>query len=187
MLRYLYCCHFCGRPLFRKSFICAGCLFVPTLKEREQFGLKHFYLYEYNEYGEVFIKNFKYGFFQELLEKVTFRFPFLEGCVIALPNSKNTKKLENHSYTLAKSIFRTQDVYEPFEKISDKQAEQSMWQRSQVRLKKTKDFKHGRRFILVDDLVTTGKTIESAWRKLGCPPNTVIFSLCYTPKKDRNE
>jgi predicted amidophosphoribosyltransferase len=185
MLSYLYCCYFCGKPLFKKSFVCAACLEIPTLQVRNERGLTHEYVFEYNSYSEVFIKNFKYGDFKSVVNQVSFRFTTEEACIVALPNSKNLKGDQNHSYVLARSIFPTQQIHEPFEKLSEKQARRSKGDRRNIRLKQVQALDTRNKLVVfIDDLLTTGSTIERAWKLLG-KPRAKIITLCYTPKIKR--
>ena len=179
---FLFCCYFCGKPLFRTDFVCDRCLVVPELKEREHRGLRHLYLFDYDEYSQVFIKNLKYGKFANSLQKLCYRFPMLSGQVIALPNSKNMTEKANHSYVFANGVFPHAKVHEPFIKVSEKQARRSKQERRKISLKIEKSFQVDGPVILIDDLLTTGCTVTEAWGLLGKPQATII-TLSYTPKR----
>ncbi|MCB0347687.1 MAG: hypothetical protein KDD37_02580 [Bdellovibrionales bacterium] len=180
MRGYLYCCYFCGKPLFKTSFVCEKCFVIPKLKTRQQGCLKHVYLFEYNKYGEVFVKNFKYGKFENVLESLACRYVSNASTVIAMPNSKNLIRENNHSYALAKKIFSEQEIFEPFYKISPKQSLLAKKDRGKIELLLLEKIDLIEPIILVDDLVTSGGTLETAWRLLG-KPNASLLSLCYTP------
>lgn len=181
MLRFFYCCYFCGKPLFKESFVCAECLVIPYTHTRDEQGLTHQYLFEYDCYSEVFVKYLKYGKFIDVVQQLSHRFLPEDAVVIALPNSKNLRFEKNHSYVLARMIFPNVEIFEPFEKISSKQAGQRKVERKRIKLKLVQDLDINKKVIFVDDLLTTGSTIRHAWEILG-KPQAKIVTLCYTPK-----
>ncbi len=169
--------------MFKKSFVCKPCFYIPQPQSRREGELSHEYLFNYDSYSEVFIKNFKYGAFANVVNQVSFRFAPDDVCVIVMPNSKNLRGQENHSYVLAKAIFSEVEIHEPFEKISDKQACKSKGERQRVRMRSIQSIDtQNKQVVFVDDLLTTGSTIRKAWEILG-KPNARIITLCYTPKK----
>ncbi len=180
MWRYLYCCYFCGKPVYQITFVCDKCLIVPKVKTRKQGQIAHDYLFEYNSYGEIFVKNLKYGKFSGALDKLVSRFLPIDASIIVMPNSKNLIREQNHSYVLAQKIFPGQEIFEPFYKLSAKQSLKSKKQREGLKLILLEKIELKPSVVLIDDLITTGKTIESAWNLLG-KPHAKVISLCYTP------
>ena len=181
-------CPYCWKKL--RSFYLS-----PRDMVREQKGLTHFRLFNWNEENDffvrLFLKSLKKGGPSFIFNQVVLDFLYRITQVYSIPRNAiivptpSYSSSPDHAFCLASSLARFSglnlyNVLLPHLPEKKDQKQKVKKERKKICfLIKEKGVLKNKKIIFIDDVLTTGSTALAAWEALCKPKNFVIFTLAW--------